>query len=160
MVISNSQLNKIGNIIRSDQKNPEYDKAIAILNDWREAHGPILDKYYDECVKLSQKIDKNNILVAQRLKRLPTIIGKLNRFKTMRLASMQDIAGVRIIVSDMEQLALIEKHLRRWKNLHDVDDYITRPKNSGYRGKHFIFRRIFFYKEHYRNLFFTLINSL
>ena len=107
MKLSNSKLNKIGDIIRSDAGNPKYTEALKILNDWREDHGPILDKYYDKCAKLSGKIDKNNIIVAQRLKRLPTIISKLNRFKTMRLSSMHDIAGVRIIVNDMEQLKVI-----------------------------------------------------
>ena len=140
MDLSNSAINKIGGIIRRGEDADKYEDSVAILNAWRESHGKILDEFYDKCVNLSGQIDKN-IIVAQRLKRLPTIIGKLNRFKNMRLSSMQDIAGVRIIVNDMEQLSEIEKQIRKWDNLVKISDYIEKPKPSGYRGKHFIFKK-------------------
>lgn len=139
--MSNTALNKIGDIIRAQKRGSDYEKAVETLNNWREAHGAILDNYYDKCVKLAKRIDKNNIIVAQRLKRLPTIIGKLNRFEDMRLSSMQDIAGVRIIASDMKQLSAIEKRIAKWRHLKRVKDYINNPKDSGYRGKHFIFEK-------------------
>lgn len=139
--MSNTALNKIGDIIRDQRHDSDYKNAVEALNNWREAHGAILDSYYDKCVKLSKKIDKNDIIVAQRLKRLPTIIGKLNRFENMRLSSMQDIAGVRIIASDMKQLSAIEKRILRWRHLIRTKDYIDNPKDSGYRGKHFIFEK-------------------
>lgn len=141
MKLSNSAINKIGDIIRKKEAGKEYDEALATLNTWRESHGRTLDEFYDKCVELSEQIDKQNIIVAQRLKRLPTIIGKLNRYRTMRLSSMQDIAGVRIIVSDMEQLKLIEAHIQTWEGLSRVSDYIKKPKSSGYRGRHFIFKK-------------------
>ena len=139
--MSNTALNKIGDVIRAQKHDSDYKNAVETLNNWREAHGAILDSYYDKCVKLAKRIDKNNIIVAQRLKRLPTIIGKLNRFEDMRLSSMQDIAGVRIIASDMKQLSAIEKRIVKWKHLKRVRDYINNPKDSGYRGKHFIFEK-------------------
>lgn len=139
--MSNTALNKIGDIIRAQRHDSDYKNAVEELNNWREAHGAILDSYYNKCVKLSKKIDKNDIIVAQRLKRLPTIIGKLNRFENMRLSSMQDIAGVRIIASDMKQLSAIEKRISKWRHLIRVKDYIDNPKDSGYRGKHFIFEK-------------------
>ena len=88
MDLSNSAINKIGNIIRRGKETDGYEESVATLNLWRESHGILLDEYYDKCVNLAERIDKNNIIVAQRLKRLPTIIGKLNRFKSMRLSSM------------------------------------------------------------------------
>lgn len=141
MVPSNSAINRVGNVIRTNQKDEEYDKAVNILNIWREAHGDIMSKYYTRCVKLCSKVDKG-IIVAQRLKRLPSIIGKLNRFKTMRLSSMHDIAGVRIITKNMDELRNIESCIKKWPNLVKVDDYIDeKPKSSGYRSKHFIFEK-------------------
>ena len=86
MDLSNSAINKIGNIIRQGKNTTKYNEAMETLNVWRESHGKILDEFYDKCVNLAERIDKNNIIVAQRLKRLPTIIGKLNRFKNMRLS--------------------------------------------------------------------------
>ena len=138
---SNSAINKVGDIIRQGKSAANYDEAVATLNIWREQHGPLMDEYYDRCVALAKEIDEKNIIVAQRLKRLPTIIGKLNRFKEMRLSSMQDIAGVRIITSDMEQLGVVESRLLKWGNIKKINDYIATPKSSGYRGKHFIFEQ-------------------
>lgn len=147
--MSNSALDKVGDIIRQQKMDPKYQDAVNVLNIWRESHGKILDNYYDKCVRLAKRINKNNIVVAQRLKRLPTIINKLNRFENMRLSSMQDVAGVRIIVDDMNQLKVVEKSLLRWKHLKRArtKDYIQNPKDSGYRGKHFIFEKDEMYVE-------------
>lgn len=109
--MSNTALNKIGDIVRARKRGASYEAAVEVLNNWREAHGAILDYYYDRCVDLSNRIDQKHIIVTQRLKRLPTIIGKLNRFKNMRLSSMQDIAGARIIVSNMDQLSDVERRI-------------------------------------------------
>ena len=141
MGFSNSAIDKIGDIVRRGKSADGYDEAVKSMNLWREAHGDLLDDFYDKCVKMAEEIDGDSIIVAQRLKRLPTIIGKLSRFKNMRLSRMQDIAGVRIIVDGMEQLEIVEKRIKRWKNLVKVSDYIEKPKDSGYRGKHFIFKR-------------------
>lgn len=140
MEISRSAVDKIGKIIRTEEGGSEYEQAISRLDEWREAHGGILDQYYDRCVRLAEEIDAENIIVAQRLKRLPTILGKLKRFPTMQLSSMQDIAGIRIIVHDMTELIQVEKQIREWENLYKISDYIEHPKDSGYRGKHFVFK--------------------
>ena len=47
---------------------------------------------------LQGRLDKNAI-VAQRMKRAPSISLKLQRFDGMRIACMQDIGGLRAIVS-------------------------------------------------------------
>lgn len=141
MDLSNSAINKIGGIIRSGETSSGYGDAVATLNIWREAHGALMDEYYDKCVELTHTEATSNIIVAQRLKRLPTIIKKLNRFKTMRLSSMQDIAGVRVIVRDMDQFVEIEGQIQKWPGLNRIKNYIDSPKPDGYRGKHFIFKK-------------------
>ena len=141
MKLSNSAINRVGDIIRQGETALGYDEAVSELNAWREAHGPLMDEFFDKCVKMTGTEETKNIIVAQRLKRLPTIIDKLSRFETMRLSSMQDIAGVRMIVRDMKQFAEIEKRLKGWKNFNRVKDYIKTPKDDGYRGKHFIFKK-------------------
>lgn len=136
--MSKSALDRIGQNIRED-KAEVVDIAISSLNSWRESHGEILQKYYNYANILAKIIDKDNIIVAQRLKRLPTIVNKLKRFKDMRLSRMQDVAGIRIIVEDINQLDLADNVLRKIENLKRVKDYIRKPKTSGYRGKHYIF---------------------
>ena len=101
MKYSHSMIDKVGEIVRHERMDDEYNDALSILNEWREAHGRVLDDYFDKCVRSARKMDKE-IIVAQRLKRLPTIIDKLNRLDDLALSRMQDIAGVRIIVKDME----------------------------------------------------------
>lgn len=140
MDISNTAINRVGEQIRKGRKNTNYNTALNELNYWREAHGPIMNKYYHKCRRLGKGLRGQNIMVAERLKRLPTIIDKLNRFPDMNLSRMQDIAGVRIVVQDMEQLSKIERKIKKWKNYNREKDYIQNPKEDGYRGKHLIFK--------------------
>jgi putative GTP pyrophosphokinase len=85
------------------------------------------------------------IQVAQRLKRRHTIIDKLARQPGMQLARMDDIAGCRLIFSDMESLYNFRKHMYRakfnhvLKNKSDKYDYIERPTERGYRGIHDVY---------------------
>ena len=73
MKYSHSMIDKVGEIVRHERMDDEYNDALSILNEWREAHGRVLDDYFDKCVRFARKMDKE-IIVAQRLKRLPTII--------------------------------------------------------------------------------------
>jgi ppGpp synthetase/RelA/SpoT-type nucleotidyltranferase len=90
-------------------------------------------------------------VVAQRLKRLPSIRSKLQR-ETMRLQQMQDLGGCRAIVRDMAAVRKLiakfaesfEKNpkrqdLRRHK-LVDTKDYIQNPKSDGYSSLHYVLK--------------------
>ena len=142
MILSNSAIDKIGVIIRRNDDGPDKDEAIRQLDSWRAMHGDAMTFYYKKCISLGKKIGIEHPIVVERLKRLPTIIKKLNRFKDMRLSSMQDIAGVRIVVKNLDQLEKAEKSIIRWKGLlkNKTKDYVKCPKPDGYRGKHFIFK--------------------
>ena len=82
--------------------------------------------------------------VAQRLKRMPTILDKLTRHPMMKLSRMQDIGGCRVIVEAgrYDQIDLIRARmvLRDWKIIEEYD-YVTAPKPSGYRAIHVVVRR-------------------
>lgn len=140
MDLSNSAINKIGDIIRKGPEAEGYAFAIDTLNIWRELHGDILDEYYGKCFRLASRYSRE-IIVARRLKRLPTIVDKLDRQPKMRLSAMQDIAGVRIVARNMTEFRLLKKRLSRWKYLKSIKDYISEPKSDGYRGMHFIFKK-------------------
>ena len=83
-------------------------------------------------------------LVTGRIKKLNTIIDKLNRPHTpSKLATMYDIAGCRAVVNTMEELDMVCSIMCA-KATCDLDktckhDYVSRPKKSGYRGRHLIF---------------------
>lgn len=91
----------------------------------------------------------DTILVAQRIKRLPTILDKLHRFKDMKLQRMQDIGGIRAVVADMRALdklycSYIKSSRKKGRKfIHELIrqyDYVSYPKDSGYRGRHLVFR--------------------
>lgn len=76
-------------------------------------------------------------LVATRLKRLPSIAGRLRRFGGMRLDRMQDIGGIRVIVGSVEDAL---RHGCCGHDLPEPQDYVSDPKDDGYRGIHQILR--------------------
>jgi ppGpp synthetase/RelA/SpoT-type nucleotidyltranferase len=82
------------------------------------------------------------IVVAQRLKRQPRIIGKLIRFPSMNLSQMQDIGGCRAILPDLASVEAVRRRLMRHKSeVIGIDDYNAVPKSSGYRALHVVVRR-------------------
>lgn len=66
--------------------------AYEILANWRACHGYPINTFQATLRTRLKKIDEK-ALVAQRLKRTPSILNKLRRFKGMNLARMQDIGG-------------------------------------------------------------------
>ncbi len=84
--------------------------------------------------------ESTQVLVAQRLKRAPTIIDKLSRLPKMKVTRMEDIAGCRAVLpggrGEIEGvLRRIEKN--RW-NVGRVRNYIKEPKDTGYRAIHVV----------------------
>ena len=70
----------------------EIESARAVLSNFRSAHAFPLNAV---TVTVRQRaLDVNpNAVVAQRLKRLPTILDKLTRIPTMSLTTMHDLGG-------------------------------------------------------------------
>ena len=62
----------------------------------------------------------------------------------MKLGRIEDIAGCRAVMSDLDEvLALVQSLIKsRTSNLkHRVRDYIfANPKSSGYRGMHIVYK--------------------
>lgn len=78
------------------------------------------------------------------MKRHISIVSKLRRFEDMKLKNMQDIGGCRAIVSNIKKLRQVERELKKQKEFRIKDglpkykDYISKPKNDGYRCLHLI----------------------
>lgn len=98
-----------------------------------------MDFYFDKCNNIVNKLEYKDAIIAERLKRLPTIIDKLHRLPRMRLSSMQDIGGVRVILDDISHLENFYEEIIKEPGLKSSKDYLTKPKSSGYRGYHLIF---------------------
>jgi ppGpp synthetase/RelA/SpoT-type nucleotidyltranferase len=61
----------------------------------------------------------------------------------MELARMQDIGGLRAVVSSLKKARDLEQNYRNSSFKHELvgqRDYIARPSPSGYRSVHLIYR--------------------
>lgn len=123
----------------------DFNAAMEVLSYWRFSHEVPLENALKILQETTLKIDKNAIF-AKRLKRYVSIVSKLRRFRKMKLKNMQDIGGCRAIVSNPKKLEKVMRILKKkseFKNLEGkirFKDYITQPKEDGYRGYHLIGR--------------------
>ncbi|MGN6664343.1 MAG: RelA/SpoT domain-containing protein [Solirubrobacterales bacterium] len=113
-------------------------EAIAVIDWWRSEHAKPLSRvaanlrYY--------VMEAGQPVVAQRLKRVPTIAGKLLREPAMKLSRMADIGGVRALLPDQDSAYRVASRLRRNWTITRVRDYVVDPKEDGYRALHLISR--------------------
>lgn len=116
--------------------------AFSTVAEWRTAHSVPLAKFASMVRGVARTVT-DDAIVSQRLKRMPSIIDKLERNPSMALARMQDIAGVRAIVADNTTayavLEAVQAKVSESKRLVRITDYISEPKKDGYRGIHCIF---------------------
>ena len=144
------EYNQAGKVlIGASKPEMDYDKALEVINNWRFFHNKPLNTFQRRLRRIAQEVDSNS-LVVQRLKRMNSIKHKLERFPTMRLIQIQDIGGCRAIVSTIDHLKKLvdifalrdkERYGRGFRHkLIDEKNYINRPKDSGYRGVHLIFK--------------------
>ncbi|EGQ8449467.1 RelA/SpoT domain-containing protein [Vibrio alginolyticus] len=143
-----SSINKAADLIRKGCEDPKVKvDAIKKIQNFREAHLYPLMLMKNHLVRTARKVDKN-VIVARRLKRLDTIIDKLERptldgasGNSIKLTRMQDIGGCRAIVKNLSTLRLLEKKLLASRSVHQVirtQNYLD-PKPSGYGGVHLIY---------------------
>lgn len=136
---SKSEINKAGSIIADPTSSKEdRDNALIILNNWRATHA-----YPLQVICSNLRLRNPNAIVVQRLKRLESITGKIERFPDMSLYRMQDLVGCRVIVDTIDQ---VYEAVNRYKNsrirhiLKREYDYIQNPKDSGYRSYHMVYQ--------------------
>lgn len=145
---SKTQIDKAAQAIRHGCAEDERKNAIEMIQNFRELHLYPLMLIKNHLVRTALKIDKKTI-VARRLKRLPTIIDKLERSSldggktanAIKITRMQDIGGCRAIVKNLEQLKLLREKLIKSRSVHKIireSSYLT-PKDSGYGGIHLIY---------------------
>jgi putative GTP pyrophosphokinase len=145
-MITRSQIKNIGKRLRGapvDEKLSNND--LVMLEEWRFHHGSSL-KYFAGLLRelaLAGQIDDSKITITQRLKRIHSIILKLQRFPEMQLSMMDDIAGARIVLPDLDKVLKLTDDLKDRKSKHKIiklNNYISHPKDDGYRSIHLIYR--------------------
>ncbi|MCH7336682.1 RelA/SpoT domain-containing protein [Acinetobacter sp. NIPH 2699] len=119
------------------------DQTMEVLTYWRDSHIMPLNAAHELLNRFIHRIDKK-AFIAKRLKRFESIKRKLKRFDGMQLKNMQDIGGVRVVVSNLKQVDSIYKILANeycfynGSNFIKMDNYILQPKTDGYRSLHIV----------------------
>lgn len=138
---SKAQINEAGRIIKkTDGNNDKLLFALEVIDNWRESHVFPLQIIY---CHLKRRYKNKGYIIAQRLKRLRSIIGKMQRETTMSLWTMQDLGGCRTIVPTIEEVYMVVKELKSSRIRHILkkeNDYINNPKNGGYRSYHIVYQ--------------------
>lgn len=148
------EINNAGKqIINSNLTAEEKKRYIAIIDNWRAAHAFPMNTFAIHLKHLVGNIP--DAVVAQRIKRLVTIINKLERYPDMNLYRMQDLGGCRVIVpsiKDVYSVVLTLRNSRIRHEEHNYKDYIAIPKSDGYRGYHLIYKYKSDRREDYNGL--------
>ena len=160
-LISKSKINIAGKVLAKNKPNGlTLDDAISIADAWRACHAYPINTFQ---ATLRRKLKKfsNDPLVAQRLKRMPTIIEKLHRYPKMQLARMQDIGGVRAILNSVHDVYLLSGEYKdKSRFAHELvteRDYIKSPRDEdGYRSLHLVYRYKNFQAKKYNSLLLEL----
>ena len=116
--------------------------ALGVLDNWRASHAFPLNTFQVVLRGRAREFDPHP-LIAQRLKRIPSIIAKLRRQPTMRLSQMQDIGGCRGVVHTLPQLRKLRAAYAKRSTAAvfvNLKDYVAAPPHSGYRSIHLIYR--------------------
>lgn len=142
-IFTRTQADKAGYLLLDPAASPSDTLwAGEVLSNWRAAHAYPINTFQATLRGKLRRIDKKAI-VAQRLKRTPSVLRKLERFPTMRLSRMQDIGGLRAVMSSIDQAQRLEGNYRKTRFQHELissKDYIGHPKADGYRGIHLVYR--------------------
>ena len=129
----------------------EWVDAFELVSQWRATHAGPLRTFRNN---LQRRVRPGDI-VAQRLKRMPTIRSKLEQKSWLKLSRMNDIGGCRAIVPTAADafrvgIGLLDSRIRHELVRHD--DYIDRPRDTGYRGLHLVYRYVSDRNPHWQGI--------
>lgn len=145
MKYSSKQISKAGEIITTSSDLIAVAEAVSKVNEWREQHLPVIELVMNQIQSLFSKNGINLVFSSYRLKRMTSIQYKLDLNPDMRLGGMQDIAGGRFVFSDVTVMRsayslLVQASLNQLE-IVKKDDYVDdRPKCSGYRSIHLVYK--------------------
>lgn len=136
-----TEIKKAGKTIAHSQSEEEISAALIVIENWRAAHAYPLSVVFSKLNRLAK--EETGVIVAQRLKRLDSLVNKLRRLGNTDLWKMQDIGGCRVIVPSIEDVYRLSKKYQESRVRHVLKktyDYIQSPKVSGYRSLHLVYQ--------------------
>ena len=142
---SKKQINKAGRLLADTPSNLDLTWARDLAERWRACHAYPINTFQSTLRHALKPYSEP--IVAQRLKRMPTIIDKLRRYENMQLTTMQDIGGIRAVLASIDDVyKLADEYINRKRLAHELVgqyDYIQNPRNEdGYRSLHLTYRYV------------------
>jgi ppGpp synthetase/RelA/SpoT-type nucleotidyltranferase len=150
-VFTRSQINKLGNDLVQQVTGTG---APEMLEFWRSIHSAPMNavrSLLEESIKQCHLDCAAKIVSSSRLKRSESVISKLRRLSSMSLSTMQDMAGIRLVLDsdcppvqglrDIDALfshCLSSLQKQQYKVKDKIFHYIVNPKADGYRAVHFV----------------------
>lgn len=140
---SNSAVKAASKTIGKNKGSPtDQQHARDVLSNFRSAHAYPLNAVTVNARKQAVHVNPN-VVVAQRLKRLPTVLDKLIRYPNMSITTMHDLGGCRVVFDSIDEVdrlvALLSNQKRAMNRITRIYDYLREepgPQPSGYRGVH------------------------
>ena len=125
-IYSKKEINNAGQLLRNPGiTSAERSRALSIVDNWRAAHAYPLHVLYMNLRRRAES--KANVLVVERLKRLDSIVKKLEIEKGMQLYRMQDLGGCRMVLPTLQDVYKYSDNLERSRIRHELkktNDYI------------------------------------
>jgi GTP pyrophosphokinase len=140
---SKSRVNRSGERLRAWWNDDlilsreELVEEVEVVWGWRAQHAYPVGLVGPGLRNWVARASTTGIMPSQRLKRLPQIVRKLARHEGMKLARMQDIAGIRAILGGPDEVDAVHEKIREhWKIDREADWRANGRPDTGWRGLH------------------------
>ena len=150
MKYSRNKINSAGKaLLAGPESGFPYFDANLIVEDWRSLHMLPLEELVEKVTSVLADAGVVAAFSSYRLKRMTSIIAKLQHTPGMGLGGVQDIGGARFVFEDIPSLLKAKEVISKATFEHflqdrSVYDYVTPdgagPKASGYRSIHFVYK--------------------
>lgn len=141
ITISQGEYKRLGDRLRTSQATNTLplEQDYQMLQELRKSYKPVLAEVFNVLEQSMRKIDKRQAIATYRIKRIESIMSKLQRQPKMQLQRMEDIAGCRCIMKTHKDVYRLKSILSQELLIKsDRNDYIKLPKSDGYRSLHLI----------------------
>ena len=148
MKYSRNKINQAGKILlQGSERGLVYADANLLVDDWRSLHMLPLEELVREITAALSAYGVTAAFSSHRLKRMTSIVAKLRNNPGMGLGGLQDIGGARFVFEDIPLLLkaqdiIINTHLSHFELDRIPYDYVSKPKESGYRSIHFAYKYV------------------
>ena len=145
MLFSRHKLDKMGQALIGTDPFLR-NSAMSNIQEWRETHFYALQELNKQLIEFFKKENITYELSSMRIKRMSSIEAKLinNSDKKTKLGGLQDIGGIRFVFSTIEKLDAVVELLDHFEpqnfDLIRSRNYISSPKESGYRSVHYVYK--------------------